>query len=101
MFKFECATLFVQVGLGEAAVPWRHRAESRLLALATLASPGSDCHRLPIVRGAVGAVAAVDKTAERDSTDDDSVFDDIPAKIAQVVKEAVAEHRREGRLIPV
>lgn len=46
-------------------------------------------------------MTAVDKTAASDSSVDESVFGDIPAKIAQAVKEAVAEHRREGRLIPV
>jgi hypothetical protein len=49
----------------------------------------------------VEAVTAVDKTAPTNSTDDESVFGDVPAKIAQALKEAVAEHRREGRLIPV
>ncbi len=51
--------------------------------------------------GSLEAMTAVDKTAASDSSVDESVFGDIPAKIAQAVKEAVAEHRREGRLIPV
>jgi hypothetical protein len=46
-------------------------------------------------------VTAVDKKAASDSSVDESVFGDLAAKIAQAVKEAVPEHRHEGRLIPV
>jgi hypothetical protein len=49
----------------------------------------------------LGGVATVDKTPQIDPSVEESVFGDVPAKIAQAVKEAVAEHRRQGRLIPV
>ncbi|MGH9057825.1 MAG: hypothetical protein ACRDYY_18510 [Acidimicrobiales bacterium] len=39
--------------------------------------------------------------SEKPRSDEESVFGDVTAKIAQALKEAVAEHRREGRLIPV
>ena len=51
--------------------------------------------------GSVGDVGTVDKTPQTDPRVEESVFGDVPAKIAQAVNEAVAEHRREGRLIPV
>jgi hypothetical protein len=81
------------IGRESARSPWPDQG--------TLASLGPDSHRLAIVRGTVGAVTVVDKTAARESSVDESVFGDVPAKIAQAVKEAVAEHRRQGRLIPV
>ena len=46
-------------------------------------------------------MASVEKASDTEFAAPESVYGDIPAKIAQAVKEAVAEHRRQGRLIPV
>lgn len=46
-------------------------------------------------------VATVDPTPLIEASVEESVFGDVPAKIDRAVKEAVAEHRRQGRQIPV